>query len=129
MAEQKNQQAQPELSLSEQTRIRREKLATLQAEGENPFAVTRFDWDATSHQIKDNFDAMEGKAVKVAGRLMSKRGMGKVSFCDLRTGTAASSSMPGRTRWTKPFTRSSRSTTSAILLVLRARYSAPSGAR
>ena len=71
MAEQKNQQAQPELSLSEQTRIRREKLATLQAEGENPFAVTRFDWDATSQQIKDNFDAMEGKAVKVAGRLMS----------------------------------------------------------
>ena len=84
MAEQKNQQAQPELSLSEQTRIRREKLATLQAEGENPFAVTRFDWDATSQQIKDNFDAMEGKAVKVAGRLMSKRGMGKVSFCDLQ---------------------------------------------
>ena len=84
MAEQKNQQAQPELSMSEQTRIRREKLATLQAEGENPFAVTRFDWDATSQQIKDNFDAMEGKAVKVAGRLMSKRGMGKVSFCDLQ---------------------------------------------
>ena len=84
MAEQKNQQAQPELSLSEQTRIRREKLATLQAEGENPFAVTRFDWDATSQQIKDNFDAMEGKAVKVAGRLMSKRGMGKVSFCDMQ---------------------------------------------
>ena len=84
MAEQKNPQAQPELSLSEQTRIRREKLATLQAEGENPFAVTRFDWDATSQQIKDNFDAMEGKAVKVAGRLMSKRGMGKVSFCDLQ---------------------------------------------
>ena len=84
MAEQKNQQAQPELSLSEQTRIRREKLATLQAEGENPFAVTRFDWDATSQQIKDNFDAMEGKPVKVAGRLMSKRGMGKVSFCDLQ---------------------------------------------
>ena len=83
MAE-KNNQAQPELSLSEQTRIRREKLATLQAEGENPFAVTRFDWDATSQQIKDNFDAMEGKAVKVAGRLMSKRGMGKVSFCDLQ---------------------------------------------
>ena len=84
MAEQKNPQAQPELSLSEQTRIRREKLATLQAEGQNPFAITRFDWDATSQQIRDNFDAMEGKAVKVAGRLMSKRGMGKVSFCDLQ---------------------------------------------
>ena len=84
MAEQKNPQAQPELSLSEQTRIRREKLANLQAEGQNPFGITRFDWDATSQQIKDNFDAMEGKPVKVAGRLMSKRGMGKVSFCDLQ---------------------------------------------
>ena len=84
MAEQKNQQAQPELSLSEQTRIRREKLTNLQAEGQNPFVITRFDWDATSQQIKDNFDAMEGKPVKVAGRLMSKRGMGKVSFCDLQ---------------------------------------------
>ena len=77
-------QAQPELSLSEQTRIRREKLAALQAAGQDPFESTRFDWDATSQQIKDNFDAMEGKAVKVAGRLMSKRGMGKVSFCDLQ---------------------------------------------
>ncbi len=84
MAEQKNPQAQPELSLSEQTRIRREKLTNLQAEGQNPFVITRFDWDATSQQIKDNFDAMEGKPVKVAGRLMSKRGMGKVSFCDLQ---------------------------------------------
>ena len=84
MAEQKNPQAQPELSLSEQTRIRREKLANLQAEGQNPFEITRFDWDATSQQIKDNFDAMEGKPVKVAGRLMSKRGMGKGSFCDLQ---------------------------------------------
>ena len=84
MAEQKNPQAQPELSLSEQTRIRREKLTNLQAEGQNPFVITRFDWDATSQQIKDNFDAMEGKPVKAAGRLMSKRGMGKVSFCDLQ---------------------------------------------
>ena len=84
MAEQKNPQAQPELSLSEQTRIRREKLTNLQAEGQNPFVITRFDWDATSQQIKDNFDAMEGKPVKVAGRLMSKRVMGKVSFCDLQ---------------------------------------------
>ena len=85
MSEQKNQQqAQPEQDLSQQTKVRREKLAALQAEGQDPFQQTRFDWDATSQQIKDNFDAMEGKAVKVAGRLMSKRGMGKVSFCDLQ---------------------------------------------
>ena len=86
MAEQKNNQQaqQPEMSLSEQMKVRREKLAALQAEGQDPFRITRFDWDATSQQIKDNFDAMEGQAVKVAGRLMSKRGMGKVSFCDLQ---------------------------------------------
>jgi len=74
----------PEVSYSDQVKIRREKLAAMQAEGKDPFQQTRFDWDATSQQIKDNFDAMEGQEVKVAGRLMSKRGMGKVSFCDLQ---------------------------------------------
>ena len=83
MSEQKTPQ-QPEQELSEQRRVRREKLAALQAAGEDPFQQTRFDWDATSAQIKEYFDEMEGKAVKVAGRLMSKRGMGKVSFCDLQ---------------------------------------------
>nr|WP_325229265.1 lysine--tRNA ligase [uncultured Oscillibacter sp.] len=78
------QMKKPELDLGEQTRVRREKLAELQAAGEDPFQLTRFDWDATSRQIKENFDTMEGKPVKVAGRLMSKRGMGKVSFCDLQ---------------------------------------------
>ncbi|WP_304634706.1 lysine--tRNA ligase, partial [uncultured Oscillibacter sp.] len=78
------QMKKPEMDLGEQTRVRREKLAELQAAGEDPFQLTRFDWDATSRQIKENFDAMEGKPVKVAGRLMSKRGMGKVSFCDLQ---------------------------------------------
>ena len=85
MSEQKNnQQPAPEQDLNQQRKVRREKLAALQAEGQDPFQQTRFDWDATSQQIKDNFDAMEGKSVKVAGRLMSKRGMGKVSFCDLQ---------------------------------------------
>lgn len=82
MAEQETSQ-RPELDLSEQTRVRREKLAALQAAGEDPFHQTRFDWNATSEQIKSHFDAMEGQSVKIAGRLMSKRGMGKVSFCDL----------------------------------------------
>ena len=85
MSEQKNhQQAQPEQDLSQQTRVRREKLEALQAAGKDPFQITRFDWDATSAQIKDRFDELEGQTVKVAGRLMSKRGMGKVSFCDLQ---------------------------------------------
>ena len=83
MAEEKNIQ-QTEQELSEQRRVRREKLANLQAEGRDPFQETRFAWDHTSVQIKDNFEALEGQAVKVAGRLMSKRGMGKVSFCDLQ---------------------------------------------
>ena len=73
-----------EQDLGEQTRVRREKLAALQAEGLDPFRITRFDWDITSAQIKERFDELEGKPVKVAGRLMSKRGMGKVSFCDLQ---------------------------------------------
>ena len=85
MSEQKNnQQPAPEQDLNQQRKVRREKLAALQEAGQDPFQQTRFDWDATSQQIKDNFDAMEGKPVKVAGRLMSKRGMGKVSFCDLQ---------------------------------------------
>ena len=86
MSEQKNNQQAlgAEQDLSQQRIVRREKLAALQAAGEDPFQETRFDWDTTSAQIKENFDAMEGKAVKVVGRLMSKRGMGKVSFCDLQ---------------------------------------------
>ena len=85
MSQEKNQQPQQaEPSLSELLKIRRDKLAELQSGGEDPFQVTKFAWDATSTQIKENFDAMEGKPVKVAGRLMSKRGMGKVSFCDLQ---------------------------------------------
>ena len=88
MSEQKNnQQAALEQDLNQQRKVRREKLAALQEAGQDPFQQTRFDWDHTSQQIKDNFDAMEGQAVKVAGRLMSKRGMGKVSFCDLQDNT------------------------------------------
>ena len=68
----------------QEAKVRREKLTALQQEGRDPFRVTRFDWDATSAQIKGHFDEMEGKSVRIAGRLMSKRGMGKVSFCDLQ---------------------------------------------
>ena len=83
MADTPKKDAQPQ-DLGTLLQIRRDKLAALQAEGKDPFEVTRFDWDTTSAQIKEHFDEMEGKAVKVAGRLMSKRGMGKVSFCDLQ---------------------------------------------
>lgn len=75
---------QEELSLVDQVRIRREKLAQLQEEGMNPFEQTRFLFDTNSAEIKENFEQMEGKTVAVSGRLMSKRGMGKVIFCDLQ---------------------------------------------
>ena len=73
--------------LGELLRIRREKLRALQDEGRDPFAITKFDVTHHTQDIKDSFDAMEGQSVSVAGRLMSKRGMGKVSFCDLQDKT------------------------------------------
>ena len=75
---------QAELPVSEQAQIRRDKLAALQAEGRDPFVQTKFDFNADSAAIKADYEAFEGKTVKVAGRLMSKRGQGKVMFCDLQ---------------------------------------------
>ena len=86
--ENRNQQnAAPQVSLGDQIKVRREKLAQLQAEGMDPFAITRFVSTTTAQEIKEHFDEMEGKSVSIAGRLMSKRGMGKVSFCDLQDKT------------------------------------------
>ena len=78
---------QAELPVSEQAQIRRDKLAALQAEGRDPFVITKFDFDADSAAIKADYEGYEGKTVKVAGRLMSKRGQGKVMFCDLQDST------------------------------------------
>ena len=78
---------QPELNISEQAQIRREKLAALQAEGRDPFVITKFDFNADSAAIKADYEGYEGKIVRVAGRLMSKRGQGKVMFCDLQDNT------------------------------------------
>ena len=75
---------QAELPVSEQAQIRRDKLAALQAEGRDPFLITKFDFDADSAAIKADYEGYEEKVVKVAGRLMSKRGQGKVMFCDLQ---------------------------------------------
>ena len=75
---------QPKLSMVDQVRIRREKLAQLQQEGQNPFAQTKFEFTSNSAEIRKNFEQMEGKEVSVSGRLMTKRGMGKVMFCDLQ---------------------------------------------
>lgn len=69
--------------INEVMKVRREKLAELVQAGENPFEITKFTRDTKASDITENFDEMEGKRVTLAGRLMSKRGMGKVSFCDL----------------------------------------------
>ena len=84
MADKKNQQVPQEENLSQLLQIRRDKLYELQESGNDPFQITRYEVDNDSANIKANFDALEGQAVSVAGRLMSKRGMGKVSFCDLQ---------------------------------------------
>ena len=81
MAEKTNEQQQ---DLSEILRIRREKLSTLQQEGRDPFQETKYVVSRHAQEIKDQFEQLEGSQVSVAGRLMSKRGMGKVSFCDLQ---------------------------------------------
>ena len=87
MADETNHNETQQQDLGELLRIRREKLKALQDEGRDPFQITKFDVTHHTQDIKDNFDAMEGSAVSVAGRLMSKRGMGKVSFCDLQDKT------------------------------------------
>ena len=78
---------QTEMPLSDQVKVRRDKLEALRAEGLDPFRQTKFDVTSSAKEIKENFDAMEGRTVTLAGRLMSKRGMGKVSFCDLQDNT------------------------------------------
>ena len=77
-------QNQPEVDLGEQQRIRQEKLRALQEEGKDPFVITKYDQTHHSADVKDNFDDLEGKVVRVAGRMMSKRVMGKASFCNIQ---------------------------------------------
>ncbi len=74
----------PELSISDQAQIRREKLQALQAAGQDPFVQVKYDFTAYSADIHANFEAFEGREVSLAGRLMSKRVMGKAAFSDLR---------------------------------------------
>ncbi len=78
---------QAEMPLSDQVKVRREKLEALRAEGKDPFVQTKFDVTSSAKEIKEHFEELEGKTVTLAGRLMSKRGMGKVSFCDLQDNT------------------------------------------
>ena len=73
-----------EQDLNHLRKVRREKLAELQANGQNPFEITKYDVTHHSQEVKDNFDELEGKHVVLAGRMMSKRVMGKASFCNVQ---------------------------------------------
>ena len=79
--QQKNGQEQ---DLNQLRKVRREKLAELQQNGRDPFVITKYDQTHHSREIKDNFDELEGKQVSIAGRMMSKRVMGKASFCNVQ---------------------------------------------
>ena len=84
MSEAVNNQANEAQELSEILQVRRDKLAALQQDGRDPFQQTKFSRTAWSAEIKDNYDSFDGKTVSVAGRIMSKRGMGKAIFCHIK---------------------------------------------
>ena len=82
LANQQNNETQQDIN--QLLKVRREKLADLQANGKNPFEITKYDVSHHSQEIKDNFDELNGKVVTIAGRMMSKRVMGKASFCNVQ---------------------------------------------
>ena len=87
MAEQQNQNKNAnakEQDIHQLLKVRREKLAELQAGGKDPFQITKYDQDTHSADIKDNYAEYDGKEVSIAGRIMSKRVMGKASFCNVQ---------------------------------------------
>ena len=84
MSEENTRQSAPEQELSEILQIRRDKLAALQQEGRDPFTKTKFTRTAWSEEVKADYDAFADKTISVAGRIMSKRGMGKAIFCHIK---------------------------------------------
>ena len=84
MAENKKNTNTQEPDLNKLRKVRREKLADLQEAGKDPFKITKYDQTHHSQEIKDNFEELEGKTVSIAGRIMSKRVMGKASFCNVQ---------------------------------------------
>lgn len=86
MAEQQQNHGAPEENLTEVVKVRRDKLEALKNNGKNPFEVTRFDGVISSEEIKGNFEKLEGTQVRVAGRIISKRVMGKASFFHIQDG-------------------------------------------
>lgn len=112
MGEQKNQKTQ---DVNQLLKIRRDKLAELQADGKDPFQITKFDVTHHSQEVKDQFEDLEGKSVVLAGRMMSKRVMGKASFSAIsRICRAISSLMWQETASVRKNTKLSKKWTSEI---------------
>ena len=82
MAQQQKNGQEPDIN--QLRKVRREKLAELQQNGKDPFVITKYDQTHHSQEIKDNYDELEGSQVSIAGRMMSKRVMGKASFCNVQ---------------------------------------------
>ena len=87
MSEERMMEQEQVQDLNEQVRVRREKLAALQSAGKNPYEITKFDFDTLTADIRERFEELEGKTVRIAGRMMSRRVMGKASFMDLMDGS------------------------------------------
>ena len=81
---QNNMQTAPQEDYNELVKVRREKLAGLKNDGKDPVQITKFDFDASAADIKANYEAYEGKTVRIAGRMMSRRIMGKASFANVQ---------------------------------------------
>ena len=79
-----NNQGNQQQDINQLLKVRREKLSALQEAGKDPFQITKYDVTHHSQDVKDNFDALEGQRVTIAGRMMFKRIMGKASFCNIQ---------------------------------------------
>ena len=125
---------QTEQDLTQQAAVRRQKLADLRAAGHDPFVITKYPQDAYSADLKAEFadlpaEAETGKVVTLAGRMMSKRIMGKASFAHLRTRKATSRSLSSGICWGMKPMRPSKNWTSATSSAARAKCSAPRWAK
>ena len=121
MAEENKELTQQELS--EQNRIRREKLAQMQEAGKDPFQIVKYDVTHHSDEIRANFDALENKDVCIAGRLMSKRIMGKASFCNIQDRNGLMQSYVSKNDIGEEDYAAFKNMTSVISSALRALYS------
>ena len=111
MAEQKNVQEQ---DINQLIKVRRDKLKELQENGKDPFQITKYDVTNHSTDIKDDFDAFEGKEVSIAGRMMFKRVMGKASFCNVQDLKGSIQAMSQETKSEKILIKISRNMISEI---------------